>query len=83
MMSFNRENNFGCPCKGCTDRVPEPRCHTTCVKYREWRAKIDERNENERKNRQNRDVMSDAKKRDIWRSRRYARQNAGHSSGKE
>lgn len=24
------------PCKGCPDRVPEPNCHITCLKYKEF-----------------------------------------------
>ena len=74
MMSINRSNSNVCPCQGCHDRVPDPNCHGTCERYKAWRAKLDTINEAERKHHQNNDTMSDAKKKAVWRSRRYSRQ---------
>lgn len=31
------------PCRGCPDRVPDPNCHTTCERYLEYRAVMEER----------------------------------------
>lgn len=73
MMTFNRVDT-GCPCKGCTDRVPDPKCHGTCEKYKAWREELDKRNEAERTYHKSQDTMSDAKKRALWKSKRYQRQ---------
>ena len=73
MMDFNRDNGHGCPCKGCPDKG----CgsyHDICPEYKEFRAAIDRRNEAERKHRQSNDTMSEAKRRAVWRSKRYSRQ---------
>lgn len=80
MMDFNREFNHGCPCKGCEDRIPEPNCHGTCEKYKEWRAKLDKHNQAVRSRHKNNDTMSDSKKKAIWRSQRYSRQGYKNSS---
>ena len=82
MMAFNRSNSSGCPCKGCDDRVAEPNCHATCEKYKAWRGKLDKVNEAERQRHKNNDTMSDAKKKAIWRSKRYSTQLAFSRSQK-
>ena len=38
-MAYSTNLNLGSktpPCKGCTDRVVEPNCHTTCERYKEY-----------------------------------------------
>ena len=67
MMSFNRENASNCPCKDCEGR--HEKCHSHCDSYKEWRAKLDQRNENARASKT--DIISDATKRAFWRSKRY------------
>lgn len=79
-MSFNRDNNK-CPCKGCGDRVVEPNCHGSCEKYLAWKQGMDQRCEMKRQDTLNRDTISEAKKRAIWRSKRYSRQNNGYKAG--
>ena len=74
MIGFNRNNCYHCPCKGCVERVAEPNCHGACERYKEWRAKIDDINKAERVRHQSNDTMSEAKKRHVWRSKRYSRQ---------
>lgn len=54
---------------GCGDR--ESGCHGRCSRYAEWRKVMDIRNEQARE--QNVSTMSDAKKKAIWRSKRYGR----------
>lgn len=29
-----------CPCHGCTERVPDPKCHGTCERYKEWAEEL-------------------------------------------
>ena len=29
------------PCKGCTERIAVPNCHTTCKRYLDWKAEYD------------------------------------------
>ena len=48
------------PCKDCPDRTVEPNCHTTCAKYLEYRAILDERNENKRLQKEISFMRSDA-----------------------
>lgn len=71
---FNHANSNGCPCENCPDRVPEPRCHMTCEKYKAWREKIDRARLAEQARNRSHDTMSDAKKREIWKARRYKQQ---------
>lgn len=78
-----RDNNSGCPCKGCDDRVPDPNCHGSCERYIAWKAKQHEKNENARKERVNRDILSDAKKRALWRKKRYSRNTRNWNSKEE
>jgi len=72
-MAFNRENSCGCPCDGCMDRVVEPNCHMICKPYLEWKERMQASADAKRHDRM--DVISEAKKRQIWRARRYSRQN--------
>lgn len=72
-MDFNRSSSHGCPCRHCPDKGCGPR-HDTCEQYIEWRKRIDERNEAERTLRQSSDVMSEAKKKEVWKNKRYSRQ---------
>ena len=67
-MDWNRSNPHNCPCKDCQDR--NPGCHDRCEKFREWRAKIDSRNEAERAFKQKNDTLSTRKKRALWRNKR-------------
>lgn len=67
------DNNSGCPCNGCGDLVPEPNCHGYCERYIAWSAVQHEKNEVARKERLNQDTISDAKKRALWRKKRYSR----------
>ena len=41
-----RANNSKCPCKGCF--VRKLGCHGFCVKYQEWKEKMDVRREEDR-----------------------------------
>jgi hypothetical protein len=43
------------------------------VKFKEWRKKVDERRENERQFHIRMDTMSESKKRELWRQKRYQR----------
>lgn len=35
------------PCKGCEERTAE--CHVTCIRYKEYRKKLDELNKDKKK----------------------------------
>lgn len=70
-MQFNRTKNKDVPCSECQDRDAE--CHARCEKYREWRAELDRKNAERRKEPHPSDLISDAKKRAIWRKSRYSR----------
>ena len=81
MMDFDRANRSNCPCRNCPDKG----CgayHNQCVKYSEWRKKLDERNEAERTFHKSNDTMSDAKRKALWRSKRYSRQLTYNKSNK-
>lgn len=69
-----RDNNTRCPCKECGDRVPEPNCHGYCDRYIAWQAENRERNEKNRVEQQGKNVISEAKRRELWRKKRYSRQ---------
>lgn len=71
-LGWNRSNNGDCPCNGCTEER-YPGCHDHCPKYPEWRKKVDARREAEKREQESHDVFSDAKKKEIWRSRRYGK----------
>ena len=70
-VKFNRVNTSGCPCKDCTERYPA--CHDKCEKFMEWRKKVDTQRENERQFHIRMDTMSENKKRELWRQKRYQR----------
>jgi len=76
MPGFNRTSGNGCPCNGCTKETGRyPGCHDHCEdRYIPWRKELDAKNEAERKQNQMKDIMSDAKKKAVWRNRRYSRQ---------
>ena len=76
MMDFNRESSHGCPCRDCTEETGRhPGCHDHCdERYIPWRKKLDERNAAERTRHKNNDTMSEAKKKSMWRVKRYQRQ---------
>lgn len=62
-----------CPCeRSCPDRTPE--CHGKCEKYGKWREKRDKMLDEKNKRQIEKDVMSEAKKRAIWRKMRKSRQ---------
>ena len=68
-MAFNRENTKQPPCMGCSER--HEGCHGKCGRYKAWREMLD----SIRQARQdaNIDIMSEAKKKKIWRNNRYSR----------
>lgn len=35
-----------CPCAGCEYRTSLPRCHTHCMRYKQWRAEHEKEMEN-------------------------------------
>ena len=75
MIHFNRTNSNGCPCgKECPDRQVEPNCHGYCERYLKWRAGIDKLNDAERTRHKNNDTISEAKRRSLWKGKRYQRQ---------
>lgn len=76
-MSFNRENSSGCPCRGCPDRQPGTGCHDRCERFKAWRVKVDKKNEAERAYHQSNDTMSESKKREMWRKKRYSHHSRG------
>ena len=81
MMDFNRESSHSCPCKACENKG----CgsyHDVCPEYQKWRALVDARNEAERKRHRNNDTMSEAKKKAVWKSKRYSRQLTYNKSTK-
>jgi len=69
---YLRGNNSGCPCKECGKR--EIGCHGQCGEYREWRAQHDERREARFKERKQKDTVSEAAVRWMWRNARWNRQ---------
>lgn len=71
MMQFNRTKNKDVPCSECPDRDAE--CHARCERYREWRKELDRKNAERRKELCSSDLISDAKKKAIWRTKRYSR----------
>lgn len=76
-MGFNM-NSTKCPCKGCKDRTTGDRdkdCHTYCEGYKTWKAENDSVNEKVRNHTSKYNTMSDAKRKAIWRSKRYNRQS--------
>lgn len=68
-MEWNRENTQGCPCKGCPARYPA--CHDKCEKFAEWRKKIDAKRNARRLARESADILSTAKKKQMWKKQRY------------
>lgn len=78
-MGWDNHNNTHCPCYQCEDRKPGTGCHDRCERFLAWKKKQDERNANERKM-NGVDIMSDAKKKAIWRKKRYGRQGGRMSS---
>ena len=80
-MSFNRDNNKGCPCAGCKDRVVEPNCHMTCEPFLKWRQDKDDENKAKRMGEVS--TMSETKKRAIWKKMRYSRQVRFNNTTKE
>lgn len=70
-MTFNRTNISNCPCKDCPDRAPG--CHGKCERFLAWQKWNEERRDRERNERRSKDVMSDAKKRAIWKKMRRDR----------
>lgn len=69
MMSFNRTNTTDCPCKDCEDR--HSGCHGKCQRFAEWRVKVDERREKERRFYQSNNTISEHHRRQIWRKSRW------------
>ena len=49
------------PCKGCTDRVMK--CHSTCERYKEYRAALEKLGEKAQKTREINDAHYDNRKR--------------------
>ena len=81
MMDFSKANKMNCPCRNCPDKG----CgayHNQCGKYTEWRKELDKRNAAERSYHKSNDTMSDAKKKSLWRSKRYSRQLTYNKGGK-
>ena len=70
----NMDNNNNCPCKGCTDRFPACSDHCKKTEFLEWKAKKDKAKKENRRYQESFDVLSDAKKREIWRKSRYGKQ---------
>ena len=76
------------PCKGCTDRHfierdgKEMTCHAECEAYISWSAKDRERKEALHQELKSRDILSEAKKRQIWRNKRYSRRIRAANSSK-
>ena len=80
-MDFSKANKTNCPCRNCPDKG----CgayHNKCEKYVGWKKKMDELNDAERTYRQRNDTMSEAKKKSLWRSKRYSRQLMYNKGGK-
>ena len=82
MMRFDKKNKSDCPYYGCIQRVPEPRCHTTCQRYKAWKIKQEEKNEEARKKKGD-FAMSDAKRKAIWRKQRYSKRKNFSSATKD
>lgn len=70
-MHFNRENTTNCPCKECEFSGCGAR-HSTCKAYAEWRKKVDAKSKAERDYYASANVMSEAKKRILWKRKRYS-----------
>ena len=70
MMQFGKGDS---PCKHC-EKKGCGAYHNRCPDYLAWRKELDERNEAERQYNRNNDTMSEAKKKAVWRSKRYSRQ---------
>ena len=83
MIHFNRTHSNGCPChKDCLDRTADPNCHGYCELYLGWKDEQEKINEAERLRHRNNDTMSDAKRKAMWRSKRYSRQLTYNKSHK-
>lgn len=85
-MSWNNTNSNGCPCHECSERLSGERntsCHDGCEKYKEWRKKMDKKNEDERLRSRSRDTISEHMKREIWKKRRYSRNQHSNHTGKD
>ena len=82
MMDFSRDNRSGCPCRGCGDRYPG--CHDHCGKaeYLRWKTKMAEKKKAEREYKEANYTMSEDKKREMWRGKRYSRQVRYNKSNK-
>lgn len=77
-ISFNRSLNTGCPCvRECPDRCET--CHVHCEKYNQWKKKRDEMKQAEQDCNREFFVMSDSRRRKIWKMHRYSRQNWKHN----
>jgi len=77
MNQFNGMSGKG-PCRGC-ENAGCGAYHGKCEKYKAWRAELDRRNETVRKERKKFDTMSEASKREMWREKRYSRQQHSRS----
>ena len=73
----------GCPCKGCTERKPGTGCHDRCEQFKAWKEKEEKKKEAKREA-ESTVIISDAKRKAIWRSQRYGRNlwNPHHGSKK-
>ena len=61
------------PCLGCTRRFEACQDPKKCEDFKEFRKKIDQARENERRFKESMNTISESKKRELWRSKRYQR----------
>ena len=81
MGEWNRNRDSTNPCNGCEER--KVGCHGACGRYKEWRRKLDEKNERRVEFLKRGGTMSEAAEREIWRKQRWSRQQPIRRSGKE
>ena len=79
-MAFNRGGTLGCPCGGCDERSAA--CHDRCDKFKAWRVKVDARRQKEREYNASNNTMSEAKRKELWKRKRYSVQGYCNNSTK-
>ena len=81
MGQWNRNVDKDNPCYECPDR--HTGCHGSCERYKKWRQELDEKNELRNQFLKKGDTISAAAEREMWRNKRYSRQQPIRRASKD
>lgn len=74
-LGFNRNNrNCDCPCNGCEPPKRHVGCKSDCPEWEPW-LKVKEARDKAEREREAGTIISDSKRKEIWRRQRYCRQS--------